>query len=152
MGAGLLAVVGCVCLASEGWAQTLAAPEELSEERPVVLEEWIGQWSGPFAFGGDGPSGSMRLLIARNGEEWRVVSELRAEDAPPGGEVREWVVRGDRVSYLQWYNDVEVTFRGRLVEGELVGDLEAWREGEEMGIATYRLRRDPLSTIPTEDP
>jgi hypothetical protein len=140
-----LALIGAASLTTEGVAQT-------PEEEPVRVEEWIGRWSGPFDFEGDGPSGSVSLVLAIDGEEWAVVSELLAEGAPPPGEVLGWVVREDRFSYVQWYDAIELTVRGRLVEGELVGELEAAREGERLGGTTFRLRREALRPTPTDEP
>lgn len=147
-----LAIIASALNATEGIGQ--APPEEPVnvEERAVDPGEWVGKWSGPFMFEGDGPFGSMILSIAHNGEEWRVSSELVAEGAPVGGEVREWVVRGDRFSYSQWFDAIDVRVRGGLVEGELVGDIEAWNETERMGVGTFRIQEVALSPVPANDP
>jgi hypothetical protein len=149
--AGALALLGAVSLVAEGAAQVQGERAAAAGEDSVAVEDWIGRWSGPFESEGE-LAGFLVMIVAHNDGEWVVESELLDDGAPPGGEVREWILRGDRFSYRQSYEEVELIVLGQLAEGEIVGEMEAQRDGEKLGVATFNLRRVIVDETPTDDP
>jgi hypothetical protein len=150
-GAVALAVIGAAIVTQEGVAQLPEVDPGLLEDQTLAVEDWIGRWSGPFESEGE-LAGFLVMIVAHNDGEWVVESELLDDGAPPGGEVREWILRGDRFSYRQSYEEVELIVLGQLAEGEIVGEMEAQRDGEKLGVATFNLRRVIVDETPTDDP
>jgi hypothetical protein len=146
-----LALLGVAALTVQGVAQTPAAEVEASADPTVVVDEWIGRWSGPFESEGE-LAGFLVITVAHDGEKWVVKCEVLDDGAPPGGPVLAWAVRGDQFSFRQWFEDVELIVAGRLADEEIVGEMEAQREGERLGLATFNLRKVTVNEPPPDSP
>jgi hypothetical protein len=111
------------------WAQT-PAPEST---------RLVGNWRGSFVT--DGPSGSMALDIAMEGETWKVDNSMEADGVPPKSDVREWKVEGTSFTWAQTFGDYDVAFRGVLEGDTINGSLEAYQGGSLVGTGTFSLTK-----------
>lgn len=132
--AALRVMTGLAVIA--GAASPTASQAAAQNSDPGV---WVGTWTGPFVT--EGPTGTFTLVIARNGDAWKVENSVESDGAPPPGEVREFKVEGNAFSFVQSYADLEVIFRGALEGGELKGTLEAYQGGGLVGTGTFTLIR-----------
>jgi hypothetical protein len=100
---------------------------------------WVGTWSGPFV--SDGPTGTFTMVVAREGDAWKVEHSVESEGAPPAGEIRDFKVEGNTYTFTQTFGDLEVVFRGTLEGREIKGNLEAYQGGGLVGTGSYTLTR-----------
>lgn len=98
---------------------------------------WVGTWSGPFV--SDGPTGTFTMVIAREGDAWKVEHSVESEGAPPPGEIRDFKVEGNTYTFTQTFGDLDVVFRGTLEGKEIKGNLEAYQGGGLVGTGSYTL-------------
>jgi hypothetical protein len=126
-----------------GWtallvAGVLALPAARAEaQAPAAGAKLAGTWSGDYTT--DGPSGTMTLTIAKEGEGWKVTNSL-GDAAPPSGDVREVVVEGDKITWKQIFGEYDVAFTATVgADGKLAGTLEATQGGSVAGGGSFTL-------------
>jgi len=103
--------------------------EAQSPAKPDISTQLIGIWEGPYQSEA-APPGSLRLVIAQGVDRaWKVTLEVFSDDPPPAGEVRDFKVEGDTVSWAQPVSDFECLSKAILVAGMLKGSAECWQGG-----------------------
>lgn len=133
-------VAGSACAALLTVTAALPALAQAPTSAPAPpVTAWVGTWSGPFV--SDGPTGTLTLVIAREGETWKVEHTVTSDGAPPGGDVRDWKVEGNVVTFAQTVGDLETQFHGTLEGEEMKGTIEAYQAGTFVGAATFTLRK-----------
>lgn len=95
--------------------------------KPDISKEIVGVWEGPYQSEMVAP-GNLRLTVVRD-STWKVTLEVFSDQAPPGGEVRDFTVNADSVSWVQTVADLECTSKAVLVAGVLKGTAECWQNG-----------------------
>jgi hypothetical protein len=117
----------------------LLVPRSLTAQN-AGPEVWIGTWKGPFVT--DGPTGVFTLVVARDGDRWKVTNQVESEGvAIPAGEVRDWKVEGVGFSFVQAIGEFEVVFRGVMEGRELKGTVEGYQGGSLVGTGSFTLSR-----------
>jgi hypothetical protein len=114
--------------ASDLTAQGAAAPS------------WAGTYKG--AWTSDGPSGTATLVIAKDGEAWKVTHTLEGDQVPPpSGDPRDWKTEGNAFSFAQTYGEFEVMFKGTLDGDVIKGTIEAYQGGSMVGTGSFELKK-----------
>jgi hypothetical protein len=99
----------------------------------------VGTWRGPVLT--DGPSGIMTVIVAQEAGAWKTTTDYEGDGIPPGGEVRDFKVEGNLVTWAQTVGEFEVVYRAK-VEGDVMrGDLEAYQAGTMVAGETFELKK-----------
>ena len=106
-----------------------------------LAKQLIGTWEGPYQSEAV-PPGSLKLVVARapNGD-WNVTLEVISDQPPPAGEVKEFAVQADSVSWVQDISDMQCKSVAKLVAGVLKGDAECSQGGAVVLTATFLLEK-----------
>ena len=120
-----------------------AAGSAGAQSKPAgdLPKQLIGTWEGPYQSEAV-PPGSLKLVVARaaNGD-WNVTLEVISDQPPPAGEVKEFAVQGDSVSWVQDISDMQCKSVAKLVAGVLKGDAECSQGGAVVLTATFLLEK-----------
>ena len=121
-------------------AQSPAPPPPPAAPAAPGSVKLVATWEGNYTT--DGPSGTMTLVVVKDGAAWKVTVTLSG-DAPPPAEPREIVADGDKLTWKQMFGDYDVTFKGTLNAdgGQLTGTLEASQGGSYAGGGTFTLAK-----------
>ena len=115
--------------------------EAQSPKKPDISKDLIGTWEGPYQ-SEMVPPGSLKLVIARNpNREWQVTLEIFADQPPAAGEVRNFKVEGDTVSWAQTVSEMDCLSTLTLVAGLLRGGAECWQNGAVAVTASFLLEK-----------
>ncbi|MGQ0703009.1 MAG: hypothetical protein ACT4PM_07765 [Gemmatimonadales bacterium] len=95
--------------------------------KPDVSKDIIGVWEGPYQSEMVTP-GNLRLTVVRD-STWKVTLEIFSDQAPPAGELRDFTVNADTVSWVQTVGDLECASKAVLAAGVLKGQAECWQSG-----------------------
>lgn len=99
----------------------------------------LGTWRGPVLT--DGPSGIMTVVVLQEAGVWKTTTDFEGDGIPPAGEVRDFNVEGNVVTWVQTVGEFEVVYRA-MVEGDLMkGDLEAYQGGTMVAAGTFELKK-----------
>ena len=120
----------------------LALPAAAQTARkPDITKELIGTWEGPYTSEA-APPGSLRLVVALGeNQEWKVTLDVISDQAPPSGEVRNFTVDGNTVSWVQSVGDLECSSNVTLVAGILKGGAECLQNGALVLTAGFLLEK-----------
>ena len=124
-------------LATPAGAQGAATPAASAAANPKLM----GTWEGPYTT--DGPSGTMTVVLSKDGANFKVTASLGGADAPAAGEARELAFDGDKVTWKQTFGEYDVTFKAALsTDGtQVTGTLEAMQGGSFVGGGSYTLTK-----------
>lgn len=114
-------------------AQQLPGKADLSKEL-------LGVWEGPYQ-SDQVPPGSLRLTISQEGQVWKVTLEVLSDQPPAAGEVRDFKVEGNDVSWAQAVGDYDCMNRGTVTAGVLKGAAECSQNGAVALTASYLLEK-----------
>ena len=101
-------------------------------------QAYIGTWIGPYQTEA-APPGNLRLVIARADTGWSVTLEVIADQAMPAGDVREFRVDGNTLSWIQTVMELECRSVAKYEGGGLKGETECWQGGAVAVTATFLL-------------
>ena len=103
-----------------------------------LAKQVIGTWQGPYQ-AENVPPGSLKLVVARDTSGWKVSMDVISDDPPPVGEVREFKIDADQVSWTQDIAEMECRSVAKLVAGALKGQSECTQGGALAVTATWIL-------------
>ena len=103
-----------------------------------LAKQVIGTWQGPYQ-AEQVPPGSLKLTVARDTSGWKVSMDVISDDPPPVGEVREFKVEADQVSWVQDIAEMECRSVAKMVAGALKGQSECTQGGALTVTATWVL-------------
>lgn len=103
-----------------------------------LSKQLIGTWQGPYQ-ADQVPPGSLKLVVARDTSGWKVTMDVISDDPPPVGEVREFKVEADQVSWVQDIAEMECHAVAKMVGGALKGQSECTQDGALAVTATWIL-------------
>ena len=110
---------------------------------PDISRQLLGTWEGPYQSEAV-PPGSLRLTVARGDQqEWKVTLTVIADEAAPAGEVQDFAVQGNTVSWVQDIADMQCRSTATLVAGVLKGTAECSQGGAVVVTATFLLGKAP---------
>ena len=117
----------------------LPAPAVRAQAPTDISKQIIGTWEGPYQSEAV-PPGSLRLVIARDASKaWKVTMEVIADDPPAAGEVKEFTVDGNTLSWSQDIGDMLCHSTVKLVAGVMKGEAECTQGGAVALTATFLL-------------
>jgi hypothetical protein len=119
------------------FATAVATPVPAQEN---LAKQIIGTWQGPYQ-AEQVPPGSLKLVVARDTSGWKVTMDVISDDPPPVGEVREFKVEADQVSWVQDIAEMECHAVAKMVGGALKGQSECTQGGALAVSATWILVR-----------
>lgn len=105
-----------------------------------MSKEILGVWEGPYQ-SDQVPPGSLRLTVAQEGQVWKVTLEVITDQAPGSGEVRDFKVEGDQITWAQTVGDFDCLNRGTVAGGILKGTAECSQNGAVALTASYILEK-----------
>ena len=112
-----------------------------SNSKPDLSRQVIGVWEGPYQSEAASP-GTLRLTVIRaENREWKATLEIFSDQAPPAGEVRNFMVEGDTVSWVQTVADLDCYSKATIVGGLLKGTAECSQGGTVALTAGFLLER-----------
>jgi hypothetical protein len=103
-----------------------------------LAKQVLGTWQGPYQ-AEQVPPGSLKLTVARDTSGWKVTMDVISDDPPPVGEVREFKVEADQVSWVQDIAEMECRSVAKMVAGALKGQSECTQGGAVTVTATWVL-------------
>jgi hypothetical protein len=103
-----------------------------------LAKQVIGTWLGPYQ-AEQVPPGSLKLTVARDTSGWKVTMDVISDDPPPVGEVKEFKVEADQVSWVQDIAEMECRSVAKMVGGALKGQSECTQGGALAVTATWIL-------------
>jgi hypothetical protein len=87
------------------------------------LSTIAGTWRGPVLT--DGPSGIMTVAVVQEAGTWKTTTDYEGDGIPPAGEVRDFKVEGNVVTWAQSVGEFEVIYRA--TEGDMMkGTSRYW--------------------------
>ncbi|HTL04159.1 MAG TPA: hypothetical protein VL241_00310, partial [Gemmatimonadales bacterium] len=90
------------------------------------------------------PPGSLRLTIAKGDKnEWKVTLTVLSDQPPPAGDVLEFTVQGNTISWSQDIADMQCKNSAQLVAGVLKGTAECSQGAAVVVTATFLLGKQP---------
>jgi hypothetical protein len=132
-----LALAGFLWLGLAGAAQAQNAPAPAAD----IAKQLIGTWEGPYQSEAV-PPGSLKLVVAREANrEWKVSLAIITEQPPAAGELRDFAVEGNSVSWVQDVDEMSCRSVAKLVAGMLKGDAECSQGGAVVLTATFLLEK-----------
>lgn len=130
-----LAGILCLGLAGAAEAQNPAAPVA------DFAKQLIGTWEGPYQSEAV-PPGSLKLVVAQDANQtWKASLEIISEQPPAAGELRDFTVEGNSVSWVQDVDEMSCRCLAKLVSGLLKGDAECSQGGAVVLTATFLLEK-----------
>jgi hypothetical protein len=89
------------------------------------------------------PPGTLKLIIAKEQDAWKVSLTVISDEPPPTGEVKEFAVEGNAVSWTQEIAEMVCASKATLVAGVLKGTAECSQGGAVVVTATFLLGKQP---------
>jgi len=127
-----------VALALAGFALPAVAQ---APRQSSLANQILGTWEGPYQ-SESVPPGSLKLVVARGEQNsWKVTMEVLSDQPPPAGEVQNFTVTNDSVSWTQLIAEMECRSTATLVAGVLKGTAECWQGGAVAVTATFLLEK-----------
>jgi hypothetical protein len=111
-----------------------------SAQTPGDGSRFLGTWEGPYAAEG-APPGSLRLVIARENNAWKVTHDIFSDNPPASGEVRNFETEGNTLRFLQTIGDLDCRFTATLEAGQLKGSGVCTEGGAPAVTGTFALTR-----------
>ncbi|HTL05473.1 MAG TPA: hypothetical protein VL241_06965 [Gemmatimonadales bacterium] len=110
---------------------------------PDISKQLLGTWEGPYQSEA-APPGSLRLTIAKGDKgEWKVTMIVLSDQPPPTGDIQEFTVQGNSLSWSQDIADMQCKSTAQLVAGVLKGTAECSQGGAVALTATFLLGKQP---------
>ena len=116
------------------------APPAKDPVKPDISRQILGVWEGPYQ-SESVPPGSLKLTVARDQGTWKVVLEVISDQPPPAGEVRNFTLEGNTISWAQDIADMECKSTATLVAGILKGTAECTQAGAVAVTASFLLEK-----------
>jgi hypothetical protein len=121
-------------LAGAAQAQNPAAPAA------DISQQLVGTWEGPYQSEAV-PPGNLKLVVSREANQWKVSLAIITEQPPAAGELRDFAVEGNSVSWVQDVDEMTCRSVAKLVAGMLKGDAECSQGGAVVLTATFLLEK-----------
>ena len=119
----------------------LPAQAQAPARKPDITRQLLGTWEGPYSSEAV-PPGSLRLIVAQGDKkEWKATLEIMSDQPPPAGELREFTVDGETVSWIQTVSEMECRSTATLAAGVLKGTAECTQGGVVALTATFVLAK-----------
>ena len=119
----------------------LAVPATAQVRQPPTLATQIlGVWEGPYTSEAV-PPGNLRLTVAREQNVWKVTLEVMTEQPPAVGEIQNFTVTNEAVTWSQIIAEMECRNTAAIVDGVLKGTAECWQGGAVVVTANYLLEK-----------
>jgi len=134
-----IALLTVAFIALAGRSTSAQAPTK-EPTKPDISRQILGVWGGPYQ-SESVPPGSLKLTIAREQGTWKVVLEVISDQPPPAGEVRNFTVEGNTISWVQDIGDMECHNAATLVAGILKGTAECTQGGVVAVVASFLLEK-----------
>jgi hypothetical protein len=132
-----LALAGFLSFSLAAAAQAQDAPAPAAD----ISKQLIGTWEGPYQSEAV-PPGSLKLVVAREAnKEWKVSLAIISDQPPAAGELRDFAVEGNSVSWVQDIDEMTCRSVAKLVAGLLKGDAECSQGGAVVLTATFLLEK-----------
>jgi len=110
-------------------APAAASAQPPAKPKTDISKQIIGIWEGPYQ-SDQSPPGGLKLTVARGADgAWQATLEIFSDEAPPAGDVRDFKVEADTVSWAQTVAEFECLSKATLVAGSLKGVAECWQSG-----------------------
>ena len=100
-----------------------------------------GTWRGPVLT--DGPSGIMTVVVVQEAGGWKTTTDYEGDGIPPGGDVRDFKVEGNLVTWAQTVGEYEVLYHAKVEGDTMRGDLYAYEGGTMVAGGTFELKKQP---------
>lgn len=111
--------------------------------KPDISRQLLGSWEGPYQSEAV-PPGTLKLTVAKGDkQEWKVTLLVLSDQPPATGEVQDFTVQGDTVSWAQDIADMLCKSTATLVAGVLKGSAECSQGGAVVVTATFLLGKQP---------
>lgn len=119
----------------------LPAAAQAPVRKPDITKQLLGTWEGPYN-SESVPPGSLKLVVAQGDkQEWKVTMEVMSDQPPPAGDVRDFAVDGNAVSWVQTIAEMECRSTATLETGVLKGTAECTQGGVVAVTATFLLAK-----------
>ena len=120
---------------------SIPAAAQAPAKKPDISKEIIGTWEGPYQSEAV-PPGSLKLSVARGPkQEWEVTLGVMSDEPPPAGEVRDFMLDGNAISWVQTIAEMECRSTATLAGGILKGSAECSQGGAVVVTATFLLEK-----------
>jgi hypothetical protein len=96
----------------------------------------IGTWEGPYQ-SDQAPPGSLRLVIGKEADAWKVTLQVVSDQPIDAAEVRDFKVEGGQISWVQDIMGMECKTQANLENGTLKGGTECSQGGAVAITATF---------------
>ena len=96
----------------------------------------IGTWEGPYQ-SDQAPPGSLRLVIGKEANVWRVTLQVQADQPIDAAEIRDFKIEGAQMSWVQDIMGMECRTQANLESGALKGGTECSQGGAVAITATF---------------
>jgi hypothetical protein len=105
-----------------------------TDSSPSLTGQWIGSFQTP------GPTGLLEITLTNNENKWS--GEVKIQG--PGGKIftkpaQKLEVGGETLTFMIEMVGAEITFKGKLKEGKLIGELEAVDNGKIVGMGSWEM-------------
>lgn len=108
-----------------------------------ISRQLLGTWEGPYQSEAV-PPGTLRLTVAKGDkQEWKVTLIVTSDQPPPTGDITDFTVQGNAVSWSQDIADMQCRSTATLVAGVLKGTAECSQGGAVVVTATFLLGKQP---------
>ena len=131
-----IAISGLLWLSLAGAAQAQSPPAPTAD----ISKQLVGTWEGPYQSEAV-PPGNLKLVVAREANQWKASLAIMTEQPPAAGELRDFAVEGDSVSWVQDVDTMTCKSVAKLVAGMLKGDAECSQGGAVVLTATFLLEK-----------
>ena len=112
-----------------------------AQEKPAdISRQIIGTWEGAYQSQAV-PPGNLKLVVAREAGVWKATLQIITEQPPNAGELREFTIQGNTVSWIQDVDDMQCKSVSTLVAGVLKGEAECSQGGAVVLTATFLLEK-----------
>jgi len=110
---------------------------------PDISRQLLGTWEGPYQSEAV-PPGSLKLTVAKGEkQEWKVTLTVISDQPPAAGDVTDFTVQGNTVSWAQDIAEMQCKSTATLVAGVLKGTAECSQGGAVVVTATFLLGKQP---------
>jgi hypothetical protein len=136
-------MIGSVSRALAVLALTSGIAAAQQPATPDISRQLLGTWEGPYQSEAV-PPGTLKLTVAKGDkQEWKVTLTVLSDEPPPAGEVQDFTVQGNTVSWAQDIADMQCKSTATLVAGVLKGSAECSQGGAVVVTATFLLGKQP---------
>jgi len=124
-------------------ALTTGAAAAQQPATPDISRQLLGTWEGPYQSEAV-PPGSLKLTVAKGEkQEWKVTLTVISDQPPAAGDVTDFTVQGNTVSWAQDIAEMQCKSTATLVAGVLKGTAECSQGGAVVVTATFLLGKQP---------